>query len=205
MFGLIFALIFLIVVGLGALLVFVWKQRPVSSSRPVRKEKARTGARLPFRPSYVLLPAVMLVLSLIVGAVFYSRLPEEVSFQFNSDGSTSGWVSRGIIMLWSILPQFLLVILAVAFTWGVTRISALFQQPERRAIAPEKVLLIMGNMVVLPQLVLFIAILDIFSYNAYKIHLLPLWATAAVVMVAGGIVLGILFVRAFQRSLKNTQ
>jgi hypothetical protein len=62
-------------------------------------------------------------------------------------------------------------------------------------------LLLMGNMVALPQLVLVFAMLAIFSYNSYGIYLMPLWIFALIVMGLGGVVLGIVFFLAVQQSL----
>jgi len=61
-------------------------------------------------------------------------------------------------------------------------------------------LAIMGNMVALPQLILCFAMLDIFLYNAYQRHIMPLWVFALVVMGSGGIILGIFFVQAIQQA-----
>jgi hypothetical protein len=41
--------------------------------------------------------------------------------------------------------------------------------------------------------------LDIFSYNSYQIHLIPLWVFALIVMVLGGIILGVIFLQAIRR------
>jgi hypothetical protein len=56
----------------------------------------------------------------------------------------------------------------------------------------------MGNMVALPQIVLGFAMVDIFVYNAYQIHLPPLWIFAVIFMVGGGIAIGVVFVRAIR-------
>jgi hypothetical protein len=58
----------------------------------------------------------------------------------------------------------------------------------------------MSNMVVLPQVVLLFAMLDIFSYNAFQVHLVEPWIVALVVMLVAGPILAILFFRAIQRS-----
>jgi hypothetical protein len=41
--------------------------------------------------------------------------------------------------------------------------------------------------------------LDIFIYNSYQVHLMPLWLFAVIVMILGTALLGILFVRAFRQ------
>ena len=67
-----------------------------------------------------------------------------------------------------------------------------------------KVLSIMGNMVALPQIILTFAMLDIFFYNAYRIHLIPLWIFALIVMVLGSIFLGVFFIQAIKQSYGQT-
>jgi hypothetical protein len=62
----------------------------------------------------------------------------------------------------------------------------------------------MGNMIVLPQIVLGFVMLDIIIYNSYRIHLMPLWVFALIVMGIGGIILGrILFPGYLGQSGKN--
>ena len=44
------------------------------------------GTALTFRWSYIILPVVILLLSIILVAYFYQRLPAEVGYQFKPDG-----------------------------------------------------------------------------------------------------------------------
>jgi hypothetical protein len=69
----------------------------------------------------------------------------------------------------------------------------------------EKMLSLMGNMVALPQIILGFAMLDIFSYNSYQIHLMPLWIFALIVMGLGGMALGIFFILAIRGVLGTTR
>ncbi len=152
-----------------------------------------------FHWSYIILPVVILLLSIILTACFYSRLPVEVAYHFQSDGSPDKWSSRGAVVLWTILPQLLLTLVAGAIAWGITRLAARFIQPESTRVKPERIILLMGNMIALPQIILGFAMLDIFSYNSYQIHLLPLWVFTLIVMVVGGIILGIFFLQAVRQ------
>jgi len=97
------------------------------------------------------------------------------------------------------LPQLLLTLLAGAITWGIAKLGARFMQPESTGIKPERIILLMGNMVTLPQIILCFAMLDIFSYNSYQIHLLSLWVFALIVMVVGGVIIGIFFLQAIRQ------
>ncbi|MFC2041041.1 DUF1648 domain-containing protein [Chloroflexota bacterium] len=145
------------------------------------------------------MPMVIFLLSVILTVYFYQRLPVDVAYHFKSDGLPDRWLSRGAITLWTLLPQIFLTLLAGAITWGIARLSTLFRQLDSSRIKPESILLVMGNMVALPQIVLLFAMLDIFSYNSYQIHILPLWVFAVIVMAIGGAILGIFFVRVIRR------
>ena len=153
---------------------------------------------IPFRWTYTILPVAILLLSIILTAYFYHLLPAEVAYHFQ-DGSPDKWMSRGAIIAWMLIPQLLLSLLSVAIVWGIIKLSARFQQTASGWVG--NVLSLMGNMVALPQIILAFAMLDIFSYNAYQIHLMPLWVFAVIVMGLGGIALVIFFVLACQKVL----
>ncbi len=171
----------------------------IKSKESVRQTSA--GVTLAFHWSYIITPMVILFLSIILTVYFYQRLPVDVAYHFKSDGSPDRWLSRGAITLWTLLPQVLLALLAGAIIWGIARLSALFRQPDSSRIKPGSILQVMGNMVALPQIVLLFAMLDIFSYNSYQIHFMPLWVFAVIVMAVGGTVLGLFFIRAIRRVL----
>jgi len=109
-----------------------------------------------------------------------------------------------MIVLWTLLPQFLLTLLAGAITWGITKLGTRFGQPESSWIKPESILLLMGNIIALPQIIICFAMLYIFIYNSYQIHILPLWVFALIIMGLGGIILGIFFIRAAHQVWKAT-
>ncbi len=171
----------------------------IKSEGPVKQ--ATKGEALDFTWKYPIMPVVILVLSLILGASFYNRLPVVLAYHFESDGSPDKWLSREVFMLWMLLPQLLLTLLAWGLTWGVTKLSGLFRQMEGVLIQPERILLFMGNMVAMPQVVLCFAMLDIFVYNSFHVHIMPVWVFALIIMGLGGIVIGVIFIRAMRRVL----
>ncbi len=161
---------------------------------------------LTFRWRYIILPIIILLLSIILVFVFYGQLPAEVAYRFKSDGSPEGsLLSRGMIILWMLVPQFLLALLATAITWGTTKLGALAKQKETPIIKLESVLLLMGNMIALPQIILCFAMLDIFSYNAYQIHLMPVLVFALIIMGLGAIILGIFFIRTIRQVWRDSR
>ena len=157
-----------------------------------------------FRLGYIVFPATILLISLVLTAIFYPRLTAELGYHFQGDGSPDRWLNRNRIILAMLVPQLILTLVATATTWGVTKLSARLQLPQQSASNREKIFWLMGNMMALPQLVLSFAMLDIFIYNAYRIHIMPLWVFAVIVMVGGGIVLGVFFFRAAKEARRAT-
>jgi len=164
--------------------------------------KTTSNKSVSFRWRYIGLPVVILLLSLILTAYFYHLLPTEVAYHFKN-GSPDKWMSRGAIIAWMLTPQFFLTLLAGVLAWGMTKLSTQFQRTASRWT--EKILSLMGNMIALPQLILGFAMLDIFSYNSYQIHLMPLWVFALIVMGLGGIILGIFFILAIRQVWRTSQ
>jgi len=193
---LILIVILLLGLGGGAALWFVLRHR-----QPAKEITAET---LPFHWSYILLPLAILALSIILTAYFYHQLPTEVAYHFKLDGSPDRWLGRGMVILWLLVPQPLLTLVAAAITWGITKLGILSSQPESAWIKPEGMLSLMGNMVALPQIILCFAMLDIFSYNAYQMHIMPLWIFALITMGLGGVILGIFFILAIRRAWRAT-
>ncbi|MEE8414505.1 MAG: DUF1648 domain-containing protein [Dehalococcoidales bacterium] len=162
-------------------------------------KETNPGTGFAFHWSYIGLPVAILLLTLILTAFFYPRLPAEVAYRFQPDGSPDNWLGRDTIVLWTLLPQFLLTLVAGGTAGGITILTARFIQPESTWTNPGRITSLMGNMVALPQSILLFAMLDIFSYNSYRIHLLPLWVFALIVLVVGGIILGIFFFQAVRQ------
>ena len=164
--------------------------------RPARAKKtaidARTDEGPAFRWQYIIAPASILLISLILAACFYPQLPAEVAAHFRLDGTPDGWLSRELTMAWMLAPQLLLALIALAVAWGITKIKVQFGPTANTLVNPEQILLFMGNAIALPQLVLFIAMLDIFSYNAYQKHILPMWLLLLVILGLVTIALGVL-------------
>jgi len=193
-------LIVILVLGLGCGVAFWFVLR----HRQPAKEIA-SAETLPFRWSYIILPLAILSLSIILTAYFYHQLSTEVAYHFKLDGSPDRWLSREMITIWLLAPQLLLTLVAGAITWGITKLGILSRQPENTLIKPGRILSLMGNMIALPQIVLCFAMLDIFSYNAYQIHIMPLWVFALIIMGLGGITLGIFLILAIRRAWRATR
>jgi len=197
---LIVSLFFLLGLGFGAVIIwFVFRFKKAAKNKELIKKTALADA-LAFRWKHIIMPVAILFLSIVLAAYFYHLLPAEVAYRFNSDGSPNRWLSREMTVVLMLAPQFLLGLVAGAIAWGITKLSRLFRQTESVLIKPEGIILLMGNMIALPQIVLGFVMLDIFSYNVYGEHLIPIWLFAIIIMALGGIIIGVLFIQAIQRT-----
>jgi len=61
----------------------------------------------------------------------------------------------------------------------------------------------MGNMVALPQIVLCFAMLDIFSYNLYQAHIMPMWLFLLIILGLATIGLGLFLVFTFSKAKRQ--
>jgi uncharacterized membrane protein len=154
--------------------------------------------KIDMRLSYIIGPLAVLLLSLILSAYFYHLLPPELATHFELDGTPDGWLSREMTIFWMLMPQLVFVLVAWGIAWGVSRLSRRFEQGGS-GIRAEKVVLFMGNLVVLPQLLVCFAMVDIFSYNLYQRHIMPMWVFPLVILGVVTIALGIFLAYIFSK------
>lgn len=194
--------VFLLGLCCGAAIWFALRHRLAVKDKGLTK---RTSARetLPFRWSYIILPLAILLLSIILAAYFYHLLPAETAYHFKLDGTPDRWLSREMIIVWGLTPQVCLTLLAIAITWGVTKLGILFRQTESTRIKPEGILSIMGNMMALPQLIICFAMLYIFSYNSYQVHM-PMWIFLIIILGLATIGLGVLLAFIFSKARRQS-
>jgi uncharacterized membrane protein len=172
--------------------------------KPIATTQAPQASAPPFRWRYVLWPLVVLAISVAATAFFYHLLPEPAAWRFAADGSGERFLSRGTLVAILLVPQFVLAGGAAIIALVVSRIGLWMKAGPTPASAGGLIIL-MSNMVALPQIILCFAMLDIFVYNAYQVHLLKLWVFAVLVMVVGSVVLGICFARAMRQARPTTK
>jgi uncharacterized membrane protein len=144
--------------------------------------------RLSFRWSYIIAPVIVFLLSVAIFAFFYHLLPAQLAVRFDPDGTPTSFIGRVAAMLWLLLPQFLLVLLAAGIAWGVAKLDAIWGW-AKSGVKAGRVVSFMGNIIALPQLIIFFAMLDILGYNAYQTHFLPMWIVWLVILVLATIAL----------------
>ena len=152
-----------------------------------------------FRWCYVIAPLVMLILAAISAAFFYPQLPAETAVRFNLTGIPKAWFSREMTLTLMLAPQCLLTLAAIGITWVLTRLSPMLSPGNGTSRKLEYIMLFIGNAVALPQFVLFFTMLDIFSYNAYQQHLLPMWLLLASLLGIVTIVLVVFIILALRK------
>ena len=171
---------------------------------PQKAQVAPTGPseiKLPFRWRYVVAPNLVLLVAVAAAVYFFRLLPSRVSYGYGSGGTPPNQVAKGLVLLVLLGPQFILALMSAAVAHVVARVGTRFvRDGSTTSAAVESIGTVMSNMVVLPQLVLCYAMIDLFRYNAYGTHLPPLYLFAVLVMLAGGAALGFLFLRAIQHA-----
>ena len=148
----ILTVVFLLSLACGAVMwLFLRSRRAAGPDHPTVETVAEAPA---FRWRYIALPLVVLILTVAMVGYFYRLLPPEVAYHFQSDGSPDQWLSRSTIVLWALLPQFFLTILAGAITWGLTKLGSVSSDVAAIMAKLGRLLLVMGNMVAIPQVIL---------------------------------------------------
>ncbi len=154
---------------------------------------------LTFRWNYIALPLIVLAISVITAAIFYFQLPDEIAYRFDANGDPKSWMSRaGITLLMLGLQLFVVVMITVFIQMTINFGRSIGQTSSQ--FNPRKLMLVMGNIAALPQLVLAIVMLDIFSYNILDRHVLSIWLFILIFAIIGGIILTVFFVNAFVRA-----
>ncbi len=197
---------FIFILGAGLIFLKMFSPKkiaPESSPGEPPQPAVTPEAKIHVRWSYFILPLAILLVSVIITVYFYGKLPAQVVWQLNSAASPT--VSRGQIALWAIVPQVLLALLAFFIALGASRIGDLFKEASASGIQLDSVLLVMSNVVVIPQLILTFAILRIFSYNSFQTDINFVWWVSLAVILLGIILLSVFFIRALMKMAGRTQ
>jgi uncharacterized membrane protein len=149
--------------------------------------------------SYFILPIAVLFISLIVGAIFFGRLPQDVAYRF-SGAVIHTRVARSALIALAVCLQLVFTVISVVIVLLAT--SAVRRMHLTETQVNRTVFILMGNMLVLPMIIVFYGMLGILLYNIYGSVLPALWAFALVVLVAGAVIMAVLFTRAFAQSRK---
>ena len=176
-------IVVIVIFGLGFMLT-LWFASRQTRALPAQGQAQETAKKLTFRWHYIMIPIIVSIVFIIIAAIFYPRLPAEIGYHFRADGTPDRWLSREMAMVLMLAPQLLLALLAGATIRGMTKLNILPSPNEGSGIDPKKLLSRIGNLVALPQIVVGLVIVDIFTYNAAQVHLLPTWAFLLILGIA---------------------
>jgi uncharacterized membrane protein len=158
-----------------------------------------TPRKITLQWTQIMLPFGILFISLIIAAIFYGRMPQDIAYRF-SGGVVVSQLDRNFFVGWMLALQLVFTIFSAAIALLVT--GAFRRMRLKESQVSRTVFSLMGNMLALPMIMVFYAILGIFIYNLSGRALPALWGFALVVLVIGGIVMAVLFARAFAQSGK---
>jgi uncharacterized membrane protein len=162
--------------------------------------------RLSFRWSYIIAPAIVFLLSVVLFACFYHLLPAGVAVHFDMGGNPDNWLGPEMTVITLLAPQLLFFLMALGIAWGVIRLDRRFSRAENGGVGTGRMVSFMGNIMALPQLIILFAMLDILSYNAYQTHILPMWLFLIIVlglMTAGLLVAGVVFFLKVRKAMRG--
>ena len=139
-------------------------------------------AKLKFHLRYIISPLLLLAVYAVIAAVFYNIMPfGQTAYHFLMDGTPDAFASRAAVAGIGLAIQAALVLISLGIVLAVSR-SGFLSHSEGALIKPETLLTVMGNLPAIIQVILVFAMYDIFSYNAYQKHLLPLWLFAVIIL-----------------------
>lgn len=194
---LILALVVLAGLSFAVAIWFVSRYRMKSEAQPA--ETASSPAK--FRWKYITAPLAILILSIVVSALFYPRLPTEVGYRFGAGGTPDRWMSREAAVALMIVPQLLLLLLSRGMISGMARLGFGRTGSEKQSKS-ERIFMLMGNISALPLAILAFVMVDIFSYNSYNIRIMPGLTWAAMLGIAA-VVLGALLIFVIQKMRRS--
>ncbi len=152
-----------------------------------------------FKIRYIALSLVVLPVTLIMVLWLAPKVPLTVGYNLDDNSNPLSFMTRRNLIVLTVLPQLLLTFLAFIVSWGVTKLGNVFRTVQEGGLPLNSLLLVMGNIIGLPQLIIFYAMTNIFTYNAYQVTLPPLWIFTLAVMAVAGIVLAIFFINMMRK------
>jgi len=185
----------LLIIGSLLLAMLVFNQAKAAGALP----PAPAVPPVKFNLKYVALPLIAVALTVILIAVNAGRLPPQVGYSFGDGGAPTAWMSRGRLIMLTLLPQMLLIFLSLIVVWGVTRLGNIFQSAGGGKLPAAGLLVVMGNIIGLPMLIIIYAMAGIYTYNAFSITLPPLWIITVALMAVAGIILTFFFINLMRK------
>jgi uncharacterized membrane protein len=154
----------------------------------------KTG--LSFEWKYITLPMIIFITSIIIAAMFFFQLPDQIAYRFNSAGSAESWMGRVTVTAIMLGLQFVIITMVILVIKTIIGFAKTIEQSSS-GFNPDRFMLLIGNIAALPQLVLAVIMFDIFSFNVVEKHVLSIWLLILIMAISGVIILSVFFIRAF--------
>ena len=117
------------------------------------------------------------------------QLSAEPAFRFSDAGEPANYAGASLVIAGSLLVQLLFITIGWFVGTAIKSFINRLAMPESAGRQSQKVISVAANMIVLPQLIAAYISFDIFIYDVFSFHLLPVWIFAIMTMVIGGIFL----------------
>jgi uncharacterized membrane protein len=182
------------------ILVFLYlayfKKNTELSAAGEAKANTPVKTELAFEWKYVTLPVIIFITSIIIAAMFFFQLPDEIAYRFTSGGAAESWMGRITITAIMLGLQFVIIAMVVLIIRTIIGFAKTIEQSSP-GFNPDRFMLLIGNIAALPQLVLAVIMFDIFSFNVVNKHVLSIWLLILIMAISGAIILSVFFIRAF--------
>ena len=153
-----------------------------------------------FRWSFILFPIIMLAVSIVITAIFYSQLPDVLQFSFTNGNAVRETEKTAIILMLLGSNAFFSVLALIIVRMMVA--AARFWTGDASLI--DRMMQLVGNIPGLAQLIIALAVLHIFIYNAYDVMIGSFQVVVIALLVLGAVVIGLQLVRLYIESrMKN--
>ncbi|MCL2150110.1 MAG: hypothetical protein FWH51_04180 [Dehalococcoidia bacterium] len=194
------ALVFLVGLVLGGVAIWLLGRRRTPSPMAPKEKPA---ADVSFRLSYIALPGAVALVTIITLAALYPSLPAELAFRFSSSGTPQSLIGRELFIGLMIGAQCVVAGLAVAVAFSISGLARRLLTGSPAPTRPRRIIWLMVNMLVLPQLLVAFVALDAAYYARNLTHVMTPWLFTLLTIGIGTLVLIVLFVLSFNETRRD--
>ncbi len=192
------ALVFLLGLVLGGI-AFWWFGRrhthteTLTAEKPEAKSETKSAVNLSFRLGYIALPGAVALTTIVFLAILYPSFPNELAYRFSSSGAPQSYIGRELFAVLMIVAQLVVVGFAAAAALFILRLARRMLKDSPAPIAPGRIIWLMANMLVLPQILIAFVALDAAYYANKTAHIMTPWLFSLLAIGVGTLVIIILF------------
>ena len=193
------ALVFLFGLVLGGVAIWLLGRRH-TAVRTAPEAKPTTP--LSFRLNYIALPGALALTTVIAIAILSPSIPAELAYRFSSSGAPQGFMGREFFLSIMIGAQLIAVGLAAIIAFFIIRTARRILQSSPAPVAPGRIIWLMVNILVLPQLLVAFVALDAAYYARTSSHIMTPWLFSLLAVGIGTLVIIVLFALSFNETRK---